>query len=156
MMDDYVHCFMAYLTALPELTLSLPLLHLAVSHTLAALTCPAPETVLISLDVLTSLCRLVKPPTPSSPQSPYQATLEPIFAQYGSAIIKLTIGGVVQGFPEDCMEQVKEIVETTLMACAGGVAPDVLESWVREAIDGIPGYVVPQNDRVAFLGEVHE
>ncbi|KAK8864138.1 hypothetical protein IAR55_001384 [Kwoniella newhampshirensis] len=143
-MDDYVHLVMAYLNSIPDLTLSSSLLHLAVSHTLAALTCPAPETILISIDTLAMLSKhLVQPQ--------HHNQLQPIFAQYGKVILVLIIGGVVQGFPEDALDQVQEILQTT----AATLPPDVVEGWVAEAVQGFPGHAVPVSEKQAFLQDVH-
>jgi transportin-3 len=140
-MDDYTHCLMAYLNTIPALTLSIPSLPLAVSHTLSALSCPAPEIVRIALDTLAKLSTLV----PSSPP------LQPIFQQYGKAIVSLVLQGVVQDFPEDGMEEVEKILITTV-AVGGGES----EGWAVEALSGVPGHVLPASDRQAFVTELQE
>lgn len=147
-MDDYVHCFMAYLNSLPNLTISLSRFQLAISHVLAALNLPAPETILISLDVLGMLSRSL-----STPDHLFQSTLQPIFALYGKVITSLMIDGVVTRFPEDSLDHVQDILGATLTR--SGTAPEVVEGWVTEAIQALPGYVVPQGERVAFLTELH-
>lgn len=140
-MDDYTHCFMAYLNTVPALTLSIPSLPLAVSHTLSALSCPAPEIVRIALDVLAKLTTLV----PSSPQ------LQPIFQQYGKAVVSLVLQGVVQDFPEDAADEVEKIMGTTI-AVAGAES----EGWSVEALAGVPGHILPPPDRQAFISELQE
>lgn len=138
-MDDYTHCFMAYLNTIPALTLSVPSLPLAVSHTLSALSCPAPEIVRIALDVLAKLSTLV----PTSP------TLQQPFQTYGKAVISLVLQGVVQDFPEDGMDEVEKILITTI--AVGGPQS---EGWAVEALSGVPGHVLPVSDRQAFVTEL--
>jgi len=140
-MDDYSHCFMAYLNAVPALTLSLSSTPLAITHTLSALSCPAPEIVRISLDVLAKLSDLL----------PSQPSLQPTFHQYGQGIISIVLQGTVQSFPEDSLEEVEKIVVGTISV--GGAQS---EEWAREALGGLAGHVVPQADRLAFLGELHQ
>ncbi|OCF35078.1 transportin-3 [Kwoniella heveanensis BCC8398] len=144
-MDDYVHLFIAYLTSIPSLTLTSPLLHLAVSHVLSALTCPAPETILISLDTLVVLSK-------SALDARYHAALQPIFGQYGKVLLGLVIGGVVQGYPEDGLDQVQIVVG----ALAELVPPETAEGWFVQAVQGLPGHVVPGGEKQAFLRDVHD
>lgn len=144
-MDDYVHCFMSYLTNLPTTILSSPLLPLATAHTLSALTCPSPETTLICLDTLALLAQ-----RSSHPQS--QPLLQPVFQQYGKAILSLTLSGIVQGYPEDGLDQVQQIVAATVQ-CA---PPADVEVWAREAMSEIPVHVVPSGEKETFLRELHE
>jgi transportin-3 len=144
-MDDYSHCFMAYLNTLPALTLSLPSLPLAITHTLSALSCPAPEIIRISLDVLAKLSDLLQ----SHPQGP--SALGPAFHQYGKGIISIILAGVVQNFPEDSMEEVEKVLLGTV-SVAGGES----EEWAKEGLASVPGHVIPQADRLAFLQELHE
>ena len=144
-MDDYVHCFMAYLTSLPNLMLSSPALSQAVSHTLAALTCPAPETTLICLDTLSLLAQRLS-------HAQFRPVLQPIFAQFGKAILAIALGGVVQGHPEDALEPTQVILGATVQ-CA---PPAEVELWAREAIASLPGHVVPAAEKEIFLRELHE
>ena len=144
-MDDYVHCFMSFLTNLPNTALSSPLLPLAASHTLTALTCPASETTLICLDTLAHLAQQLSHPNT-------QSLIQPVFRQYGKAILSLTLSGVVQGFPEDGLDQVHQIVGATSL-CA---PPNDIEAWATEAMGEIPGYAVPLTDKQNFIRELHE
>ncbi|KAK4688053.1 transportin-3, partial [Tremellales sp. Uapishka_1] len=141
--DDYAHCLMAYLTGLPQAVLSSPSLPQAFSHTLASLVCPSTETVLICLDVLGRLSNLL-------PQ--YHQQLQPIFAQYGQVLLGLVINGVIQGYPEDGLDSVKEIFGATV----GCVSPQEAQGWMQEIMNGIPGHVVPASDKQVFLGELHD
>ena len=140
-MDDYVHCFMSYLTHLPDITLASSLLPLATAHTLSALTCPAPETILICLDTLALLSQRLPQPQ-----------IQPVFQQYGKIILSLTLLGVVQGFPEDGLDQVQQIVSATVV-CA---PPAEVEAWVGETMSEIPGHVVPSSEKQILLRELHE
>lgn len=142
-MEDYVHMFIAYLTFLPDATISSPLLHLGVSHTLAALVCPAPETNLVCLDALAGLSKRLQEPT-------YQSALQPIFAQYGKAIISLLLNGVVTDFVEDGLDQVQVVLAATVI-CAPAAE---VESWVVEAVGDIAGHIVPVAEKEAFLAGV--
>ncbi len=144
-MDDYVHCFMSYLTNLPDIILSSPVLPVATAHTLSALTCPAPETSLICLDTLALLSQRLSHP-------PHQPQLQPVFQQYGKVILSLTLSGVVQGFPEDGLDQIQQIVGATVQ-CA---PPADIEGWIDEAMGEIPGHVVPSGEKQNFRREVHE
>jgi len=144
-MDDYVHCFMSYLIHLPVVTLSSPLFQLATAHTLSALTCPAPETSLICLDTLALLSQRLS-------HAETHPRLQPIFQQYGKAILSLTLAGVFQGFPEDGLDQVQRVVAATV-SCA---PPAEVEGWVSEALNEIPGHVVPSGEKQTFLRELHE
>lgn len=145
-MDDYVHCFMAYLKSIPPI-LSSPTIPLAIQHTLSALTCPSPETILISLDVLTLLSTQLK-----SGQQQHTQALQPVFNQYGQVIVGLVIGGVVSGFPEDGLDQVQEILSATV----GCVDPMVAEGWCGLAVGGLAGHLVPVGERQVFLSELHQ
>jgi transportin-3 len=140
-MDDYSHCFMAYLNAVPALTLSLPSLSIAITHILSSLSCPAPEIIRISLDVLAKL----------SDASPSQPPLQAIFSQYGKGIITLVLQGLIQDFPEDCMDEIEKILVGTM-----GVVGSQGEAWAGEALGSVPGHLVPVADRSAFLAELHE
>jgi len=140
-MDDYSHCLMAYLNAVPALTLSLPSLSIAITHILSSLSCPAPEIIRISLDVLAKL----------SDQLPTQPQLQTVFNQYGKGIITLVLQGLIQDFPEDCMEEIEKILVGTM-----GVVGSQGESWAGEALGSVPGHLVPVVDRSAFLAELHE
>ncbi|WVQ84216.1 hypothetical protein IAT38_006367 [Cryptococcus sp. DSM 104549] len=144
-MDDYVHLFMAYLRALPDPTLASPLLPLAISHTLATLTCPAPETQLVALDALARLAARLASPA-------HLAQLQPIFAQYGKPLVGVALQGVVAGFPEDSVEAVHDLLE----AMAAHLPAEAVDEWVREGVDGIGGHVVPVADKQAFVREIHE
>ncbi|ORY31770.1 armadillo-type protein [Naematelia encephala] len=143
-MDDYVHCFMAYLNALPAV-LSSPVIPHAVQHTLSALTLPASETIFASLDTLALLSQRLS-------HAQYQPVLRPVFGQYGEVIAGLTIGGIVQSFPEDSLDQVQQILGATL-SCA---EPAVAGAWVMKAIESLPGNVLPAVEKQKFVGEVHE
>lgn len=140
-MDDYTHCLMAYLNTVPALTLSLPSLSLCISHTLSALSCPAPEIIRTSLDVLAKLSLLL----------PSAHALQPIFHQYGKAIISIVLQGVVQDFPEESLDEVEKIVTATISVGSGEV-----EGWAGEALMGVPGHVLPQSDRQAFITELQQ
>ncbi|WWC71179.1 uncharacterized protein I206_105132 [Kwoniella pini CBS 10737] len=139
-MDDYDHLFMAYLTAIPNLTLSSPSVRLGVSHVLASLTCPSTETILISLDVLANLSIHVHAP-------PIASTLN----TYGKVIVSILINGVVTDFPEDSLDQ----VQTVLNALTSSGNPQEIEGWFREAIGDLPGHLVPNEAKQGFLGDVH-
>lgn len=144
-MDDFVHCFMSYLTHLPTLTLSHPSLQTATILTLLALSCPATETILISLDTLSLLCQRMS-------HAQFQPTLQPIFAHCGKDLMAMVIRGVVTNYPEDSWEQVNEIVSAVVLCAPAGE----VESWASEAIAGVPGHVLPGNVRSDFLRELHE
>jgi transportin-3 len=144
-MDDYVHLLMAYITHVPNVSLYSPFFHLAFSRTLAALTCPAPETILICLDTLSLVSQRFA-------TEEYRPLLQPVFAQYGKAVLMLVLGGVVQGYPEEGVDQVHEIVAATVFAVPAHEAGE----WVAGAIGALPGNVVPPADKQAFLAEVHE
>lgn len=142
-MDDYAHTFIAYINFLTHPTLSSPSLPLAVSHTLAALTCPAPETNLVCLDVLALLSKHLQ-------DSSLQPHIQPLFQQYGKAIVGLLINGMVTDFPEDGLDQVQEVLAAAVI-CAP--AQEVAE-WISLAVDGIPGHVVPAGEKPRFLERV--
>ncbi|WVR06683.1 hypothetical protein IAU60_003715 [Kwoniella sp. DSM 27419] len=153
-MDDYVHLFMAYLSAIPESTLSSSLVHLAVSHTLAALTCPAPETILISLDLLATLAKFstdgIQGQGHGQPDA--RANLASIFGQYGKVVLGLVVAGVVSGYPEDGLDSVQSI----MAAIAGSQPPENVEQWFVEAVNSLPGHVVPPTEGQSFLRDIHE
>ncbi|WVN85688.1 uncharacterized protein L203_100837 [Cryptococcus depauperatus CBS 7841] len=143
-MDDYIHLLLPYLTQLPAIYSS-PHLSLAISHTLQALTCHAPEIILVSLDVLSLLASKLADTQTSH-------LLQPIFAQYGPAIVSILLKGVVTDFPEDSSDQVQSIMGSL----AETVAVEAVENWMREGLQGVAGYVVPAADKEAFLSQVHE
>lgn len=139
-MEDYVHMFTAYITFLPAASISSPVLPLAVSHTLAALVCPAPETNLVCLDALAMLSKYLQ-------DQEYQSRLQPIFAQYGNAIISLLINGMVTDFVEDGLNQVQTVLASTVL-CAPA---QEVQSWMGEAVGGIGGHIVPMAEKQQFL-----
>lgn len=139
MLEDYCHALISFLTFLPPVTFSSPALHLATSHTLSALTCPAPPITSVALDVLGILA-----------QNMNEAQLPPIFVQYGKAILTLCLGGVVQDFPEGTVDPVKEIVGAVCQAAP----PAEVEVWAQEAMASVPGHVLPLADKQAFLAEL--
>ncbi len=119
---------------------------MSLAHTLSALTCPNPDTILIALDVLQHLSQLLG-------EGPaYQAHIQPVFQQYGQAILGLVIGGVVQGYPDEALSQGKIIVNAV---CEVGRASGQTDSWMSEAVAQIPGHVVPTAEKQAFLQEIH-
>lgn len=142
-MDDYVHTLIAYITFLTHPTLSSPSLPLAISHTLAALVCPAPETNLVCLDALALLSKHLQ-------DSSLQPHIQPVFQQYGNAIISLLINGMVTDFPEDGLDQVQEILAATVI-CA---PVQEVGAWITTAVEGIPGHVVPASEKPRFLERV--
>lgn len=142
-MDDYVHTLMAYMTYLTHPTLSSTSLPTAVSHTLAALTCPAPETILVCLDALALLAKNLQ-------DSSLQPRIQPVFQQYGKAIVSLSVNGMVSVFPEDGLGAVQEVLAATVV-CAP--AQEVL-SWFATALEGIPGHVVPVAEKPKFMEKV--
>jgi transportin-3 len=139
-MEDYVHMFTAYITFLPSASISSPVLPLAVSHTLAALICPAPETNLVCLDALAMLSKYLQ-------DQEYQSRLQPIFAQYGKAIVSLLINGMVTNFVEDGLDQVQTVLASTVL-CAPA---QEVESWIAEAVGRIGGHIVPMAEKQHFL-----
>lgn len=144
-MDDYVHCFLGYIDQLPQIALTSPVLNLALSHTLAALMCPSAETQIVSLETLASLAKHVQ-------DERWQPYLQPVFAQYGQAIFSVMLKGVVGDFPEESPSDVH-----TILTATGACAPAAqVELWAAEAVQSIPGHVVPAAERQAFLLALHE
>jgi len=148
-MDDYVHCFMAYIQALPAPTMSSASCQLAVSHTLAALMCPAPQTVLACLDTLALLAKAM---TERDNAVQFGPALQPVFAAYAKPLLALVLDGVVRGYPEDGFDQVPVIVKAT---CAS-VTPAQAEAFATEGLAAIPGNVLPAAEKQKFIGELHE
>jgi transportin-3 len=144
-MDDFVHFFMAYINHAPSIVFSSPALPVAVSHTLAALLCPAPETQLVSLDTLAILSKRLA-------DEVYRPHIQPVFVQYGKAILDLVISGVVAGFPEEGLDQVQQIVGVTVMSCP----PQQIEEWVGQTVAGLPDHMIPPANKQLFLEELHE
>ncbi|WVW85137.1 hypothetical protein I302_107174 [Kwoniella bestiolae CBS 10118] len=144
-MDDYVHLVISYLTSIPTLTLQSPSIQPAISHVLASLTCHSPETVLVSLDVLSILSNHL-----ASNQN-----LQNLFMQYGKAIVGLLINGlIVHDYPEDSLDQI-QVILNHLTKLSNGTNTQEMEGWFGETIGGLPGHVVPQGEKQAFLVEVH-
>lgn len=143
-MDDYVHCFMAYLASMPEQTLASAALPQAVSHTLAALQCPAPETVLVCLDTLAMLAQDMNQPQ-------YAARVQPVFAQFAKPIFTQMLSGVVSGFREDGIEQVPVIIQAVLSS----VPPAESAQHASEALNLIPGHNLPQQEKAKYLDELN-
>jgi len=144
-MDDYVHCFMAYLQHLPTLTLTHPSLQTAFVLTLLALSCPSPQIILVALDTIGLLAQRMS-------HAQYQPVLAPIFVHAGKELLGTTIQGVVQDYPEDSWEQVYDIVSAVAIVSA----PHQAEAWIGEAVQGIPGHVVPKTIKADFMKDVHE
>lgn len=144
-MDDYVHCFMAYIHAMTPQTLSSPALSQAVSHTLAALLCPAPQTVLVCIDTLNVLAERMQLPQ-------YQPLVQPVFAQYAKGILSLVLQGIVQGYPEDGFDQSPLIIQGVVTSVPAAEA----ESYTTEALSGIPGHVLPSADKEKFVHELRD
>lgn len=143
-MDDYVHCFMAYLASMPDQTLASAALPEAVSHTLAALQCPAAETVLICLDTLAMLAEDMNQPQ-------YVPRVQPVFAQFAKPILTQVLGGVVSGFREDSIDQVPLIVQAVLSSSS----PSDSALHASEALNLIPGHSLPQQEKAKFLDELN-
>lgn len=142
-MDDYVHCFMAFINAVPQNTLASPAIQLAVSHTLAALMCPAPQTVLVCLDMLALLSQ-------RATHTQFHALLQPAFATYAKPILALVLPGIVQGFPEDGFDQVPVILQATVTSIPAADA----EAYATEALAGIPGNALPNSEKEKFIAEL--
>ncbi|TXT13275.1 hypothetical protein VHUM_00642 [Vanrija humicola] len=143
-MDDYVHCFMAYITSLPVQTLSSGSIPQAVSHTLQTLLCPARQTILVSLDTLALLAQRMQ-------HAPFLALLQPVFAQYAKLILQLVLSGIVSGWPEEGFDQVPIIVQATVVS----VSPADAERYAAEALDSIPGNTLPAAEKQKFAAELH-
>ena len=144
-MDDYAHCFMSCLTSLPTQIVTSSTLALAVHHTLASLGCPAPETMMISLDSLATLSQRL-----SHPQ--FQASIQPIFAQWSRQIIILLLTGITRDFPDDALDQVQEITAATIKCSQ----PAQVEAACTEAMEQLPTRIVPPEEKEAFLRGVQE
>jgi transportin-3 len=142
-MDDYVHTFMAYLTQIPETILNSSALQLALSQTISALTCPAPETTLVCLDTLVLVTSHLGDPR-------YTPHLQPLLAQFGSVLVGLLVAGVVGGFPEEGVEQVRTVLGA-LSVCAPA---EEVYGWLNGAVGQIPGHVVPTLEKEKFLTDV--
>jgi transportin-3 len=147
-MDDYVHLFMSYLTHLPLLTLTSPQLSQATYFAISSLTLPAPETTLSSLEVLALLSKRL-----SNPQSQYQTLIQPVFTQYGKAMIVVLIRGLVAGFPEEAVEGVHEVLKGIC-----GVGGWEAKEWIKEGLLGLGtgGGSVPVAEQEKFMQVVHE
>lgn len=142
-MDDYVHCFMAYIQALPSQTLASAACPLAVSHTLAALMCPAPQTVLVCLDTLSLLAQRMS-------HAEFEPGLKPMFATYAKPLLALLLDGVVHGLPDDGFDQVPHI----LKAIAASVPPTEVEAYATEGLASIPGNVLPATEKQKFITDL--
>jgi transportin-3 len=147
-MDDYVHCFMAFIQALPAQTIASPSCQVAVSHTLAALMCPAPQTVLACLDTLSLLAKGMAD-RENGPQ--FAPTLQPIFAVHAKPLFAMLLDGVVSGYPEDGFDQVPFIIKAT---CAS-IPPAQAEAYATEGLAAIPGNVLPASEKQKFVTELH-
>jgi transportin-3 len=143
-MDDYVHCFMAYIQTLPQQTIASPACAVAVSHTLAALNCASTQTILTSLDTLNMLSAAARDPTTASP-------LHAVFAQYAKPLFALLLDGVVRGYPANGFDSVPDI----LRAVCASVTPAQAEQFATEGLTSVPGNVLPAADKQAFVTELH-
>lgn len=161
-LDDYVHLFHSYLIHLPPILAS-PLLPLALSHTLQALTCPATSIILTSLDVLALLSSHLSPSLspsststsssrPSTPKNP--AAVRPMFAQYARLTLSLLLKGLVADFPDEASEPIGQVL--VHFAIAFGGSGGEMEAWVREALAGVGGHLILPADKETFLGHIHE
>ncbi|OWZ62136.1 hypothetical protein AYX15_05702 [Cryptococcus neoformans] len=161
-LDDYVHLFHSYLIHLPPILAS-PLLPLALSHTLQALTCPATSIILTSLDVLALLSSHLSPSLspsststsssrPSTPKNP--AAVRPMFAQYARPTLSLLLKGLIADFPDEASEPIGQVL--VHFAIAFGGSGGEMEAWVREALAGVGGHLILPADKEAFLGHIHE
>ncbi|KAL7422250.1 Nuclear import receptor [Cryptotrichosporon argae] len=135
-MDDYAHCFHAYLPLLARVPA--PTLSLAVSHLVAALLCPASQIIMVALDALAALAR-----PPLLPLS------QPVLATYAAPALSLILGGIVRDFPEDAIDPAREIVGAVVVS----VGQDA-ERLVTDALASIPGNVLPVADKQAFLADL--
>lgn len=144
-MDDYVHCFEAYILALPDRTLSSAAVTPAISHTLAALTCPSPQTIVVCLYVLHLVSQRMQ-------HTQYMPLLQPIFGQYSKVILKLVLAGIVEGYPDDAFDQTPLILYATLTS----VSPNEAIALTTESLAAIPGHSLPAADKDVFITEVRE
>ncbi|WWC88244.1 uncharacterized protein L201_003150 [Kwoniella dendrophila CBS 6074] len=150
-MDDYVHLFMSYLTSIPKLILKSNLIHLAVSHTLTTLTCPSPEIILTSLDVLSMLSNNLL-------LAEYHFELKPIFLQYGKVIVNLLTNGLITStFPEESLDQIQIILYSICQLTQNDSTNQrEIENWFIETVSTLPGHLIPGNEKQIFLHQVHE
>ena len=150
-MDDYVHTFMTYLSILTAPTLASSSLLSATHLTLSALACPATETILVSLDTLAMLAQ-------RHSHNQFQPLISSVFAQLGHHLTIILLAGITQHFPEDGLDQVQQVL-TAITRCT---TSENMQAWVVEALEKIPGNVVPPNQKAQFVkdlqdsGGVHE
>lgn len=144
-MDDYIHLFYSYITALPDLTFTSPALQPATILTLLALSCPAPETQLLALDIMVALTERTNHPQ-------HGPNLVPIFNHCGEEVFNLSIRGVADSFVEDAWPRVSDILNSI-----AAVSPPVqVEGWAAKALTNVPGHLLPNTVRQEFLKELHE
>lgn len=138
-----MYLVLAFFDHIPPILFASPAFPAAFSHLIASLTVSSSQVTNSALDLLSSISKL-------GASSQYQHVANGVLAQFGSALLPLTLQGVVQGFPEESLDYVTEILQATVAARGAETEP-----WIQSAVAGIPGHVVPTAEKTRFLGEVH-
>lgn len=145
-MDDYVHCASVYFHKLPSQTFSLPTLHVIIQLVISSLSCPLPETQIVTLQTLKDLAVRCSDPSAS-------AVLLPIFRTYGKPLLTLVLNGLIRDFPEEAQGLAPAIVG---IVCAAAPQPGSTDQWVAEIMADVPGHLVPAEAKAAFLEAIRE
>ena len=138
-----MHLVLAYFDNVPSILFSSSAFPAAFSHLIASLTVSSSQVTNTALDLLSSVSKLAV-------SSQYSHVATGVLTQFGSVLLALTLQGVVQGFPEESLHYVTEILQATVAARGTETEP-----WIQSAVSGIPGHIVPTAEKTRFLEEVH-
>lgn len=137
------------------------------SLAISALSLPATNIVLTTLDYLTLLLDhpalanstpnptaatpATTPTTSISPQdrAAMQASLRSVLSNQGFGLVSLVLGGLVTGYSEDAVPLV-----TIVIRVLAGMLGQEMAAWIPPAVEGLPITTVPQAEKQNFLTKI--
>lgn len=155
------------ITSSPLQLLASPAFPRSFSLAIAALSLPAVNIVLTTLDYITLLLdhpglanpapnpdANAPPSTPTTSISPQdraamQASLRAVLSQQGFGLVSLVLGGLVTGYSEDAVPLV-----TIIVRVLAGMFGQEMGAWIQPAVEGLPVTTVPQAEKQNFLAKI--
>lgn len=166
-LDDYVHLLLEMISSAPLQLLASPAFPRSFSLAIAALSLPADNIVLTTLDYLTLLMNhpaITSPstngsstPSPSTPtssispsdRSAMAQSLRSVLTNQGFTLLSLVLGGLVTGYSEDAVPLV-----TTIVRVLAGMFTQEMTAWIPPAIEALPSTSVPLVEKQNFLSKI--
>lgn len=165
-LDDYVHLLLEMISSAPLQLLASPAFPRSFTLALSALSLPADNIVLTTLDYLTLLLNhpaITSPPpssngdhTPTVPSTISPAdrsvmiqSLQAVLTTQGYTLTSLVLGGLVTGYSEDAVPLV-----TVIVRVLAGMLGQEMTAWIPPIVEGLPSTSVPLVERQNFLTKV--